>query len=247
MRKTFCQKKSAFSLIELSIVLIIIGLLIAGVTGGASLIKSSELRAVMNEARGFQTAVNAFYTQFDALPGDYATAIGSNTAAGDADGYIEFHNGTRSESANAWNMLKNTGGIDGISTAALTADVTFKSDGTGSAPASKIKGAGWIFSHDTNSSASPGDNVVILTGGSITAASSATDIDSSSSTSALVKIALVPADALSIDSKLDDGVANTGKIKAVNPTSSTCSSAGTYTTTTTTKQCALSFKIDVNS
>ncbi|MDR2760473.1 MAG: prepilin-type N-terminal cleavage/methylation domain-containing protein, partial [Rickettsiales bacterium] len=37
-----------FSLIELSIVLIIMGLLIAGITGGASLIKSAQLRSVIS-------------------------------------------------------------------------------------------------------------------------------------------------------------------------------------------------------
>ena len=54
--------KKGFSLIELSIVLIIIGLLVAGITGGASLIKSAELRAVMTDIRNYQTAVNAYYT-----------------------------------------------------------------------------------------------------------------------------------------------------------------------------------------
>ena len=58
-----------FSLIELSIVLIIIGLLVAGITGGASLIKSAELRAVMSEVRNYQTAVNAYYTATGKLPG----------------------------------------------------------------------------------------------------------------------------------------------------------------------------------
>ena len=54
--------KKGFSLIELSIVLIIIGLLVAGITGGASLIKSAELRAVMSDIRNYQTAINAYYT-----------------------------------------------------------------------------------------------------------------------------------------------------------------------------------------
>ena len=60
----------AFSLIELSIVLIIIGLLVAGITGGQSLIKSAKLRAFMNELNGWKQAVYTFYASKGRLPGD---------------------------------------------------------------------------------------------------------------------------------------------------------------------------------
>ena len=81
MKKNFSSKKSAFSLIELSIVLIIIGLLIAGITGGASLIKSSELRSIMGEARGYAVSVNSFFTQYDQYPGDASVNVGNNSLA----------------------------------------------------------------------------------------------------------------------------------------------------------------------
>ncbi len=64
------KKLSAFSLIELSIVLIIIGLLVAGITGGQSLIESARARAVMNEARGYMQAVNTYFVANGRLPGD---------------------------------------------------------------------------------------------------------------------------------------------------------------------------------
>ncbi len=64
------SKALAFSLIELSIVLIIIGLLVAGVTGGASLIESAKVRGFLNEVRGYQQAVNSFYVINYRLPGD---------------------------------------------------------------------------------------------------------------------------------------------------------------------------------
>ena len=60
----------AFSLIELSIVLIIIGLLVAGVTGGQSLIKSAKIRAFMNELNSYRQATSSFYASKDRLPGD---------------------------------------------------------------------------------------------------------------------------------------------------------------------------------
>ena len=63
------KNNKGFSLIELSIVLIIMGLLIAGVTGGARLIKSAQLRSVVTEATNYRTAFNTYYAQFGKVPG----------------------------------------------------------------------------------------------------------------------------------------------------------------------------------
>ena len=69
-----CKKYSdnflGFSLIELSIVLIIIGLLVAGVTGGASLIESAKIRALVTEITNWDKAVNSFYALTNRLPSD---------------------------------------------------------------------------------------------------------------------------------------------------------------------------------
>ena len=264
MKKTFSSKKSAFSLIELSIVLIIIGLLIAGVTGGASLIKSSQLRSVMGEARGYAVAVNAFNSQFNGLPGDFPTAIG-NSLGGDNDSTIEYYGAASaagSESANAWVALRTIGAIDSISLAtpliATTAPV-FGSTASATAPASKIQSAGWVFDYRTYTEgaiATPANqNVVILTStinGTPAAATTTTILGTNISTAA------VPgSDALSIDSKIDDGIANAGKVRGINPgvgvaATGTCytysnSANSTYLTSSTSKTCALSYQVDVNS
>ena len=63
------RNNKGFSLIELSIVLIIMGLLVAGVTGGASLIKSAQMRSVVNEFTNYRTAYNTYYAQFGKVPG----------------------------------------------------------------------------------------------------------------------------------------------------------------------------------
>ena len=60
----------AFSLIELSIVLIIIGLLVAGITGGASLIESAKMRNFINEVNSWRQALYTFKVRYDRLPGD---------------------------------------------------------------------------------------------------------------------------------------------------------------------------------
>ncbi len=267
MKKTFSSKKSAFSLIELSIVLIIIGLLIAGVTGGASLIKSSQLRSVMGEARGYAVAVNAFNSQFNGIPGDFPTAIG-NSAAGNNSSTIDYFsiggNGstTTAESANAWVALRTIGAIDSISLAAPAAATTapvFGATATSTAPASKIQSAGWVFDYRTYTEGAAAiaanQNVVILTSiitGTPAAATTTPILGTNISTAALPG-----SDALSIDSKIDDGIANAGKVRGINPgvgvtANGTCytysgTANSTYLTTGTAKTCALSYQVDVNS
>ena len=60
----------AFSLIELSIVLIIIGLLVAGITGGQSLIYNTKINGTMTEIQNFKQGIFAFKALKDRLPGD---------------------------------------------------------------------------------------------------------------------------------------------------------------------------------
>jgi prepilin-type N-terminal cleavage/methylation domain-containing protein len=268
MKKTFSSKKSAFSLIELSIVLIIIGLLIAGVTGGASLIKSSQLRSVMGEARGYAVAVNAFYSQFNGLPGDFSTSIG-NSGCGNNTSSIDYFSTAAStgtcagagnitaESANAWVQLRTIGAIDSISLnapAVATIAPLFGSTSTSTAPASKIQSAGWVFDYRNYTegaiNTAANQNVVILTSGITgTASTTATPILGTNISTA----ALPGSDALSIDSKIDDGFANSGKVRGINPGATTgCYTASnianvTYLTASTSKTCALSYQVDVNS
>ncbi len=253
--KLLNRAKSAFSLIELSIVLIIIGLLIAGVTGGASLIKSSELRSVITESRAWSVAVNSFYNQFDDLPGDYSGTLGS-IAGGDADGTIEYDSGADSdtgdhEGRNAWRHLSITNILDTSVIYPIASNLTLASAGDPGAnalstfgeyvPASKIGSAGWDFDYNTTST----HNVVVLTG-AISVITSTYDLVNST-TNNLSSGAITPIDGLSLDSKYDDGLANAGSIRATGPNASNvCSNGATYTTTTTTKACAMSFRVDVN-
>lgn len=241
--RTNNRKRSAFSLIELSIVLIIIGLLIAGVTGGASLIKSSELRAVMSEARAFATAVNGFYNQFNYLPGDYGTAIGGSSA-GDGDGTIEYYSNATTginEGRAAWYQMKGAGILDSsiisgtIATTAASTVPAITTFGT-NVPASKIRNSGWDFDYNSTST----QNVIVLTAAVTAGSATATLVNGTVVSTA----AISPTDALSIDAKIDDGVPTSGKVRAV---LSTCSGSGVYTTGTTTKACALSYQIDINS
>ena len=261
MKKNFSSKKSAFSLIELSIVLIIIGLLIAGITGGASLIKSSELRSIMGEARGYAVSVNSFFTQYDQYPGDASVNVGNNSgtlAVGDRDNKIEFLNDSTSpvaEGIDAWFDLKDIGAIDMVLTPLIHTTSTTGSlhspvaltMGLG-APGSKIKGAGWVFDYNTASL----QNVVVLTGNTDAYATPAafTMVNGAVDTGVgnASKEIITAGDALAIDSKIDDGKANTGNVAAVNQSTTLCSSNTNYVVTAgSTKVCALSFRVDVSS
>lgn len=101
------QKKTAaqrgFTLIELSIVLVVIGLIVGGVLVGQDLIRAAQVRAQMSQIEKYNTAVNTFRGKYDALPGDMnaATATrfgftprGANAGQGDGNGVIEGYNGS---------------------------------------------------------------------------------------------------------------------------------------------------------
>ncbi len=79
---TKCQYKRGFTLIELSIVLVIIGLIVGGVLAGQSLIRAAEIHSVVTDLQKFDTAINTFQGKYDALPGDMPNATSYWGAAG---------------------------------------------------------------------------------------------------------------------------------------------------------------------
>lgn len=64
----------AFSLVELSIVLVILGLLTGGILAGQSLIRAAEMNSVVSDYARYRTAVQTFQEKYMALPGDMTTA-----------------------------------------------------------------------------------------------------------------------------------------------------------------------------
>lgn len=66
--------KRGFTLVELAIVIVVLGLLIGGVVTGQSLIESAKTRSAIKEIEQMQTAIRAYQLEFDALPGDHEDA-----------------------------------------------------------------------------------------------------------------------------------------------------------------------------
>ena len=127
------RSQSAFSLVELSIVLVILGLLVGGVLSGQSLIRAGELRAVSTEITRYHTAVYTFRDKYFAMPGDMANATsfwgnadtganggecaapltnagtGTQTCNGNGNGMFDWG----PEERRVWQHLANAGLIEG--------------------------------------------------------------------------------------------------------------------------------------
>jgi prepilin-type N-terminal cleavage/methylation domain-containing protein len=68
------KRQQGFTLVELAIVLVILGLLVGGVITGQNLIRAAELRSVTVEFAQYQSAVLQFRDRYRALPGDMNNA-----------------------------------------------------------------------------------------------------------------------------------------------------------------------------
>ena len=67
--------KHGFTLLELSIVMVIIGLIIGGITVGQDLIRSAEISATVSEINKIKTSINTYRLKYNAFPGDHDNAF----------------------------------------------------------------------------------------------------------------------------------------------------------------------------
>ncbi|CAB1369918.1 prepilin-type N-terminal cleavage/methylation domain-containing protein [Denitratisoma oestradiolicum] len=70
------RKQDGYTLIEIAIVLIIIGLLLGGVLKGQELITQAKIRNIINDLNGVTTAIQTYQDRYRALPGDDPAAAG---------------------------------------------------------------------------------------------------------------------------------------------------------------------------
>lgn len=87
--------KKGFTLVELAIVIVIVGLVIGAVLAGQDLIANSERQGVIKEFQKFNNAATTFKQQFTAFPGDMenaATYWSGCAVNGDGSGYIDTTN-----------------------------------------------------------------------------------------------------------------------------------------------------------
>ena len=95
--------KNGFTLVELSIVLVIIGLIIGGILVGQDLIHSAQIRAQVSQMEKLNTSVHTFKLKYDGIPGAllstdakafglFASTNGTARPWGDGNGILESGN-----------------------------------------------------------------------------------------------------------------------------------------------------------
>ena len=113
------RRQNGFTLIEIAIVLVIIGLLLGGVLKGQELITSARVRNLIAQQDGVKAAFFGFQDRYRALPGDYPGALANanipNVAAtlgGNGDGQI-LNTAGANEQTIAWTHLSHAGFLTG--------------------------------------------------------------------------------------------------------------------------------------
>jgi prepilin-type N-terminal cleavage/methylation domain-containing protein len=124
------RKQSGFTLIELAIVLVIIGLLLGGVLRGQSLIDSAKVKNMAADFRNAQVYVYGYQDKYHAIPGDDSKAAGNVGVAaaeiGNGDGKIDgswISTETDDESLRFWLHIRKAGLATGSTT--LAANTSF--------------------------------------------------------------------------------------------------------------------------
>ena len=122
-------RQTGFTLVEIAIVLVIIGLLLGGVLKGQELIFNSKVKATFNLSREMSAATNSYRDRYGQLPGDDNQAAVRFPAAvplpvsGNADGqvpYSDCRSGTSTaENCEALYELRLAGFISGTGTTSI--------------------------------------------------------------------------------------------------------------------------------
>lgn len=200
------RNRFGFTLIELSIVLVIIGLIVGGVLVGRDMIKAAQIRAAISQLEQYDAAVQTFRGKYNGLPGDLLNAanFGFDTAGLQlgtvGNGVIDGDNVGAAIYGEMAFFFRHLAQAGLISDPITQSDVTLANvDVIGNvAPLSKIGRGNYIAVRSIGAL-----NYMMIAGMSVT------------NSIVTFSDAITPTEAYQFDSKVDDGQATTGTVIAV--------------------------------
>lgn len=216
--------QQGFTLVELAIVMILIGIVSAGVLKGQEMIRQSRVKATIAQVQSYQRAYRVFQETYRFLPGDMPAAqsvlpncatanscfngdgdkrVGNPAATGPeypfALSWSPINPSVSSEHAQFWRHLALAGLIDGVETSGDEIGFGY------SIPTSLYKGgfyARWAGSGSGIDSSLAHGNILVLRG----------NVGGSFSSN---YYSVSPYEAVQIDRLMDDGVAFSGSVRAI--------------------------------
>ncbi len=234
------RDEKGFTLVELAVVMVIIGLLIGGILKGQEMIANAQVSATVAQAKGVDAAVSTFRDMFDAFPGDMSDAQAGarlqNCGAapcqggGNSDSRLGAAPGVAGSVAGEnlafWAQLNAAdlvSGVDGSATVAWNQGL----------PAARVGGG--LTAGFTAGGAALGLNNQPRGGHYITV-QGATGLADGANTGALTA-----SQAARMDRKMDDGSPSTGSVFANG--GATCGAAAIYAEANDVKGCDLYVRI----
>jgi prepilin-type N-terminal cleavage/methylation domain-containing protein len=110
MKCVLFRRIPAFSLIELSVVLVIVGVLMGAIFKGQDLLDVAKVRSVVHDFQHIKVAIHNYNDTYGALPGDdsnASTRFGNGVSSGNGNGLIEV-----GEKENVWVHLNKAGDFE---------------------------------------------------------------------------------------------------------------------------------------
>jgi prepilin-type N-terminal cleavage/methylation domain-containing protein len=186
-------RQAGFTLVEIAIVLVIIGLLLGGILKGQEMITQAKIKNVINDFNGITAAVSSYQDRYRALPGDDLNAGGAN---------------------GRWGAAIPNGNGDGIFTGACTYNFTLTAAPTNAQECNlfwwHLRLAGFVggtTSATTSSGQQPANAANGIMGVQTSGFGFSSNIVCSSNLPDKIAIA--------VDTQMDDGTANSGQIRGM--------------------------------
>ena len=234
------KSEAGFTLVELAIVMIIIGLLIGGVLKGQELIANAQVAATISQVKGFDAATSTFRDVYDGVPGDIAAARLPNCvvncippAANLGNGRVDANFGAvpAGEGLAFWLQLNAADLVSGVNENG--AAVTFG----GQMPSAEL-GGGYMVDFTNALAELP---VVYNAAGAIPRAGHYIALAANPVAIAAGNVGLTPSQGFRIDRKMDDGAADTGIVRGFGGPAgaASCSNGGGYNEALTGQLCGL--------